>query len=431
MSRLNRSALALVALGAAALVLAACGSSSKSSSGSSGGSASSTSSSGGSSKPPIVIGAAIDFSNLMAPTDDPAFYAAELEAKKINSEGGVDGRKIEFLSANTQNQPSLTRSDALNFVAKHVNVLWVTCDVDFGTPSIEVGLSAGLLTISPCIGTDQMGPQRFGSLGKLAFTYGNVAQDEGAADARIAIKQGWRTADVITDKQIAFNVDTCEAFLSEYQALGGRVIYKRAWVQGDHSIGSIASQVLGTKPAVIYACTTGSPDISTFLTDVRSAGDMTPMLADWALDGTWWMPKNPNIATNVWTDSYASIYGDDPSPEVRQLVSELTAEGHAPTAGGFVPGAAAVDGIVAAIKQAGDSTDGKTLAAIMQDFHDLPTISGPVSFSPQLHSVFGRPYRVLEVVHRQGHFKYLISSGGLAKCPPITATASASCPSIG
>src|SRR5579875_3731994 len=332
----------------------------------------------------------------MAPTDDPAFYAAELEAKKINSEGGVDGRKIEFLSANTQNQPSLTRSDALNFVAKHVNVLWVTCDVDFGTPSIEVGLSAGLLTISPCIGTDQMGPQRFGSLGKIAFNY-----------------------------------DTCEAFLSEYQALGGRVIYKRAWVQGDHSIGSIASQVLGTKPAVIYACTTGSPDISTFLTDVRSAGDMTPMLADWALDGTWWMPKNPNIATNVWTDSYASIYGDDPSPEVRQLVSELTAEGHAPTAGGFVPGAAAVDGIVAAIKQAGDSTDGKTLAAIMQDFHDLPTISGPVSFSPQLHSVFGRPYRVLEVVHRQGHFKYLISSGGLAKCPPITATASASCPSIG
>jgi branched-chain amino acid transport system substrate-binding protein len=427
MSRLRRSALTLVAAGVAALVVAACGSSSSSSS------SSSTSSSAGksSSKAPIVIGAAIDFSSLMAPTDDPAFYAAELEAKKINAEGGVDGRKIEFLSANTQNQPSLTRSDALNFIAKKVNVLWVTCDVDFGTPSIEVGLAAGLLTVSPCIGTDQMGPQRFGSAGKLAFTYGNVAQDEGAADARIAIKQGWKTADVITDKQIAFNVDTCEAFISEYQALGGRVIYKRAWVQGDHTIGSIASQVLGTKPAVMYACTTGSPDISTFLTDVRSAGNMTPMLADWALDGTWWMPKNPSVATNVWTDSYASIYGDDPSPDIRQLVSELTAEGHPPTTGGFAPGAAAVDGIVAAIKQAGGSTDGKTLASIMQSFHGLPTVSGPVSFSPQLHAVYGRPYRVLEVVHRQGHFKYLISSGGLAKCPPITAAPSASCPSIG
>lgn len=402
----------LAALAATAIAVTGCGSSSSSGAGSG---SSGTLAKGA----PIVIGAAIDFSNLMAPTDDPAFYAAELEAKRINASGGVDGHKIEFLHANTQNSPALTRSTALNFIAKHVDILWVTCDVDFGTPSIEVGLSAKLLTISPCIGTDQMGPQRFGSAGKLAFTYGNVAQDEGAADARIALKQGWKTADVLTDKQIAYNVDTCQAFISKYEQLGGKVIFQRTWVQGDHTIGSIASQVMGTHPDVIQACTTGSPDISTFLTDIRSAGNMTPLLAPWSLDGTWWMPKNPSIATNVWTDSYASIYGDDPSAAVRQMVSELTAEGHAPTSGGFVAGASAVDGIVAAIKQAGGSVNGEKLASIMQKFHDLPTISGPVSFSPQLHAVYGRPYRVLEVVHRRGKFKYLITSGGLASQPPI------------
>jgi len=33
----------------------------------------------------------------------------------------------------------------------------------------------------------------------------------------------------------------------------------------------------------------------------------------------------------------------------------------------------------------------------MQKFKKVPTISGFVSFSPQLHSVFGRQYRVLRI----------------------------------
>jgi branched-chain amino acid transport system substrate-binding protein len=413
MGRLRSSGVALLVIGATAIVVAACGSSSSSSSTSSSTSGGSSSTSSSSSKP-IVIGAAIDFSALMAPTDDPALYGAQIEANKINAAGGVNGRKIVFDVANTQLKPAQTRADALNLVSKGANILWVTCDVDFSTPSITVGLSAKLLTVSPCIGTDQMGPKRFGSAGQLAYSFGNVAQDEGAADAQIAIKQGWKTAVVVTDKQIVYNVNVCQAFTNKFKSLGGTVVSQESWTQGDHTIGDVASRVNSTHAAVIQICTTGAPDVSTFLTDVRSAGNKTPVLAPWSLDGTWWMPKSPSVSTNVWTDSYASIYGDDPSAAVRQMISQLTAEGHAPTTGGFVTGAAAIDGLVAAIKQAGGSLDGAKLAAIMQTFHDLPTISGPVSFSAAYHTVFGRTYRVMEVVDGKGHFKYIIASGGPA-----------------
>ena len=67
-----------------------------------------------------------------------------------------------------------------------------------------------------------------------------------------------------------------------------------------------------------------------------------------------------------------------------------------PATGGFVTGAAAIDGIAAAIKRANGSTNGAVLAAIMQKFKGLPTISGKVSFSPKLHSVFGRAYRIMQ-----------------------------------
>ena len=59
----------------------------------------------------------------------------------------------------------------------------MTCDVDYATPAIQEFLQAKLLTVAPCIGTDQMGPSRFGSAGELAFSFGNAAQDEGSAMA--------------------------------------------------------------------------------------------------------------------------------------------------------------------------------------------------------------------------------------------------------
>jgi hypothetical protein len=50
------------------------------------------------------------------------------------------------------------------------------------------------------------------------------------------------------------------------------------------------------------------------------------------------------------------------------------------------------------------------LAAIMQKFKGLPTISGKVSFSPALHSVFGRAYRVMEVQNSKPKFVQLYTA---------------------
>jgi len=56
-----------------------------------------------------------------------------------------------------------------------------------------------------------------------------------------------------------------------------------------------------------------------------------------------------------------------------------------------------IDELVTAINRAGGSTDGAALAAQMVKFKKVPTISGLVSFSPALHTVFGRQYRVIKI----------------------------------
>jgi branched-chain amino acid transport system substrate-binding protein len=389
----------------AALTAVGCGSSSKSSSGGTGTVAAGK---------PIVIGAAIDQTALMSSFDGPALAAAQLEVAKVNAAGGVAGHKLQFQVENTQLKPDRTKAAASDLVSKGANMLWVTCDVDFATPAIQVGLNAKLLTVSPCIGTDQMGPQRFGSAGKLAFTYGNVAQDEGSAVAQLAINKGWKTADVVTDKQIVYSVNVCKSFTKKFEELGGKVVDQESWTQGDHTIGSVVSRVNNHKADTIALCTTTSPDLPTFVSGIRGVGNKASIIGAWELDGAYWLPKDPKVSNNIWLTTYASVYGDDPSQDVQGLIDQMKAAGKAPVTGGFVTGAAAIDGIVAALKQTNGDTDGAKLAAAMEKFQNLPTISGNVSFSPQLHSVFGREYRIIHIENGKPKYDSSLKAPGLA-----------------
>ncbi len=349
-------------------------------------------------KPPIIIGAAMDFSGQMSPFNNPALTAAQLEAKKLNAKGGVDGRQIQILTCDTQNsKPDVSTSCASNLISKGAVIGLVTCDVDFATPAILTFLNKGLLTIAPCIGTDQMGPKRFGSKkGALAFSFGNVAQDEGAAMAEYAFKvKKWKTAATVTDNVIVYFKNIVQAFTDRYKQLGGKIVDTESFTSGDKTIQNVVSRVNG-KSADVIVTSTGFGDWPTFVAGLRSLGNKTPIMNSWAGDGTFWYPKNPKV-TNYWYVTYASVFGDDPSAPVKALIGQMKKIGKPPATGGFITGASVIDGIAAAIKKSGGSTDGAKLAKIIQGFHNLPTISGNVSFSAKLHSVFGRTYRVIEV----------------------------------
>jgi branched-chain amino acid transport system substrate-binding protein len=347
----------------------------------------------------------------MAPTDDPALAGAELQAKKINAEGGVNGRMIEFSVGNTAADPGKNKSVAEELVGNGAEILWVTCDVDVATPAIQVGLSKKMLTVSPCIGTDQMGPKRFGSEGNLAFSFGNVAQDEGAAMAEAAKNQGWKTANMAVDQSIAYEPNVCEAFRVRFEENGGDVKLEEKFTEGDGTIGSVANKVNGSNAEVNVICATVAGDATTFVSSLRGAGNETPILTPWSLDGTFWLPKNQKEATNIWTVTGASVYGDDPEADVNKIVKELTAEGKQPVTSAFLLGAGAVDGIKAAVEENEGSTEGEALATSMQGFNNLETVSGPVSFSSELHTAFGREYRLIEVTNGKAKFVELVKAG--------------------
>jgi branched-chain amino acid transport system substrate-binding protein len=372
-----RLALAVIAVGAGALAATAAAHTNGSAAGA-----------------PIVIGWANDSTGNMAPFDGPALAAGKLRVAQLNARGGVLGHPLVIRTCNTQgNKPAVAKACADKLLGGGANVLFTTCDVDYAAPAVQEAINRGVLAVAPCIGTDQMGPKRFGAKGKLAFSFGNVAQDEGSAMAQYAWSKGWKTAGLATDTVIVYFKNVVQAFKARFTQLGGKIVDEETYQSiGGNNIQNVVSKFVGVKADVFVTSTAGAfGALAPLVTGLRSAGNNTPILNSWAGDGVYWLPKSPKV-TNYYFVTYANAFGGDPNAAVNKLAKQVKA-----ATGGFVTGPAAIDGLATAIREAGGSTTGSVLAAKLEAFHKVPTLSGLVSFSPSLHSVFGRQYRVVEI----------------------------------
>jgi branched-chain amino acid transport system substrate-binding protein len=343
-------------------------------------------------KKTVIIGWAFDQAGQMAPFDNPALAAAKIRIKQINAKGKY---KFVIKTCDTQNNNAAkAKSCALSMLGQKANIIFTTCDVDFATPVVQEAINRGKLAIAPCIGTDQMGPRRFGKKGKLAFSFGNVAQDEGSAMAEYAHSRGWKTAGLATNTYLVYFKNVVQAFDIRFRQLGGKVVDRESYATTQNNVQSAVTR-LNSHKADVYVTSTAFGELPAFVSGLRSLHNNTPILNSWAGDGTYWDTQNPKV-TNYYCVTYASVFGDDPSAAVRQMIASLKAAGSPPGTGGFLGGADAIDGVYTAIKRAHGSLKGSVLAAKLVRFNQVPVLGSRVSFSTKWHTVFGRQYRVIK-----------------------------------
>ncbi|TML53555.1 MAG: amino acid ABC transporter substrate-binding protein, partial [Actinobacteria bacterium] len=267
-------------------------------------------------KGPIVIGWAHDSTGAMGPFDGPALAAAQLEVKKVNKKG-VNGRKVVIKTCDTQgNDASAAKACADQLISQGAKIIFTTCDVNYASPVIqESAIKNHLLTVAPCIGTDQMSP-KFPFCGgtKLCFSFGNVAQDEGSAMAQVAWNHGWKTADLAKDNTIIYFDAVVNAFKARFKQLGGKIKFETTYQDPTVHPGSVnyhaaAAAMIAHPAKVIVTATAGAYGaLGPFMDDLRTANDKTPVLNSWAGDGTYWTDQN---VTNYWFVTYANAFGHE------------------------------------------------------------------------------------------------------------------------
>src|SRR5919198_4210561 len=272
-----------------------------------------------SAKKPIIIGAAMDFTANMSPYDTPAFYAAQVRVKQINAKGGVLGRQLVIRKCDHQLKKQ--KECAAKLIRQGAAVGMVTCDVEYAAPATQEFINRGMLALSPCIGTDQQGPKRFGPKGRLAFTLGNIAQDEAAAMAEYSIHRGWKRAIIVKDNLLAYFQNVADLFKERFQELGGQIVQEESFTSFSNTINNALGKVAHTRADVI-AFPTAFDGLQPFVTGLRSLGNSTPIINSWGGDGNYWWPSSGQTVNNYYYVTYGSIYGDDPKAGVNRLVKD-------------------------------------------------------------------------------------------------------------
>jgi len=362
-------------------------------------------------KKTVIIGWAFDQAGQMAPFDNPALAAAKIRIKQINAKG-----KYRFVikTCDTQNNNAAkAKACALSLLGQKANIIFTTCDVDYATPVVQEAINRGKLAIAPCIGTDQMGPRRFGKKGKLAFSFGNVAQDEGSAMAEYAHSRGWKTAGLATNTLLVYFKNVVQAFDIRFRQLGGKIVDRESYATGQNNVQSAVTR-LNSHKAAVYVTSTAFGELPAFVSGMRSLHNNTPILNSWAGDGTYWDTQNPKVS-NYYCVTYASVFGDDPSAAVRKMIASLKAAGSPPGTGGFLGGADAIDGVYTAIKRAHGSLKGSVLASKLVHFNHVAVLGSKVSFSKKWHTVFGRQYRVIKTQNNRAKRVGLVTAKVLPK----------------
>jgi branched-chain amino acid transport system substrate-binding protein len=247
-----------------------------------------------------------------------------------------------------------------------------------------------------------MGPKRFGQQGKLAFSFGNVAQDEGSAMAEYAHRRGWKTAGLATNTLLVYFKNVVQAFDKRFRQLGGKVVDRESYATGANNVNAAVTR-LNSHKADVYVTSTAFGELPAFVSGLRSLRNKTPILNSWAGDGTYWVTPNPKV-TNYYFVTYASVFGDDPSKDVRTMIAALKKAGAQPFTGGFLGGADAIDGVFIAIKRAHNSTNGSALANQLAKFKHVAVLGGRISFSAKFHTVFGRQYRVIRIENNKAKY---------------------------
>jgi branched-chain amino acid transport system substrate-binding protein len=350
----------------------------------------------------IVIGFAVAQSGPVAAYDDNGTKTAQIFIDDINAKGGVLGKKLRAVFADTKSDRAEGAKAGQEVVNQGADLVVGTCDYDFGAPALLQAQKAGKISVFLCAEDAKAG---IAGVGPYAFTAGVAAQLEGASLAEWGYdKQGYRNAYVLLDDSVEYTKSVCAGFDWLFPKKGGKIVDRDTFKNGD---ASIASQVTRLRTAIaagkvdaIVFCSY-LPGGSSAIRQIRAAGIDLPILASSTFDGTYWLDAVPDL-TNFYVPVQASVYGDDPRPEVTALIERYRQKfKDGPVTEFAFPIYSFLQLWAQAVEKAG-TVDAAKVVAVLNSFHDEPSILGPRSFSPQLHIQDRSPFLIVSISNHTG-----------------------------
>jgi branched-chain amino acid transport system substrate-binding protein len=345
----------------------------------------------------ITIGFAVAFSGPLQAYDGDGTRMAKLFIDETNAKGGLLGRKLVSVDADTKSDRAEGAKAGLTVLQKGATLVFVTCDYDYGAPAALQAQRAGIISVFLCAEDPKAGIL---GVGKYSFTASIAAQLQGAAVAEWAIKKkSWKTGYVLLDDAVEYDKSVCAGYDWMYPKQGGKIVGHDTFKNDDALISSqvsrLAKAVRDDKVDNVMLCTY-TPGGASAVRQIRAAGITVPLLNGSSMDGAYWLGATPGLS-NFYISVQTAV-GADPRPAVQALTQAFKAKyGVLPASQYAYPAYTFLQLWAKAVTEAG-TTDAKAVVAKLEAFKNVPTVLGPRSFSAKLHIQDQVPLMIEEVV---------------------------------
>lgn len=362
----------------------------------------------------IKIGYAGGFTGPISGFDGGALTGAQLAVDQINASGGVLGRELELITADTKSDIDEGARAAQELIAQGVQAMLVTADYNFGSPAAIEAQGAGIVAISTGAGSPKFGVE---GIGPLAYTMGQSGVSDGAVMAEWAYEErDARDAYLLLDDTTDYDKDQCRGFKTRWLELGGSVQGEDTFKNSDTSINAQITRLVAAGTPDIVALCSYAPGGAVAIKQLRDAGVDSLIATGGGMDGDFWFKDAMPELSNVAFPASASVWGNDPEERVNEFVEEFIAADAQPQHAFGLYAYAAVQALALAMERAG-STEGEVVAAELDSFKAEDLLI-PVTFTPELHIDTQRPSRIIEIV---GGSHELAGEWSLESVPPLFA----------
>ncbi|MBL8906255.1 MAG: ABC transporter substrate-binding protein [Rhizobiales bacterium] len=343
----------------------------------------------------IVVGFATAESGFMQAYDKPAQDAALIRIDEINKAGGLLGKQIEVVTADTKTDRAEGAKAGLEVIDRGADLVIVSCDYDFGSPAALAAEGAGKVSFFLCAESIKAGIQ---GVGPHSFSASVLAAVQGATMAEWAYtKRNARNFYRLLDTWTEYNKGICDGFDWMLPRLdGAKLVGEDTFKNEDASIAAQITRIksLPQEPDAIMLCTM-MPGAVSAVKQIRAAGIKAPILNGSGMDGSFWLSAVPDLS-DFLGPVQGSIFGDDPNPAVNDFNKKYKeTTGSDPSSQYVYPGYVLIDVWAKAVERA-KSTDADAVVAELEKMKDEPTLFGPRTFTNEIHHQNRGRYLIVE-----------------------------------
>lgn len=325
----------------------------------------------------------------------------KLAVEEINASGGLLGKQIELLTADTKSE----KNDAISAVEKLLSRDKVVALI--GEVASTRSLAGAPIAdrekipmLSPASTNEQVTLDKNGATRPYVFRICFIDNFQGTAMAKFAREnlKVTRVA-IITDNKQDYSTGLSKSFRETFTALGGQIVAEQSYESDDKDFKAQLTDVKAKNPEAIF-CSGYYGEVSLMAPQARALGITVPFLGG---DG-WDSPvlTEGEAKTALEGSYFSNHYSEqDTSPVVRDFIGRFQKKFNE------VPGAMSALGydamyIIAKVIKDGGKADAETIRAGLDKLKDYPGVTGMITIDEKHNAK--KPLIVLQI--KDGKFTY-------------------------